>query len=79
MEEERWRQEAEERRRKRREKRDKNLRSLEQEKSKIDTKKQFETLNLLPAGGSPADMGNFVKEETRRWSEVIHRAGIAPE
>jgi tripartite-type tricarboxylate transporter receptor subunit TctC len=44
-----------------------------------DTKKQFETLNLLPAGGSPADMGNFVKEETRRWSEVIHRAGIAPE
>ena len=44
-----------------------------------DTKKQFETLNLLPAGGSPADMGNFVKEETRRWSEVIHRAGIQPE
>ncbi len=44
-----------------------------------DTKKQFEALNLLPAGGSPADMGNFVKEETRRWSEVIHRAGIQPE
>jgi tripartite-type tricarboxylate transporter receptor subunit TctC len=44
-----------------------------------ETKKQFETLNLLPAGGSPADMGNFVKEETRRWSEVIHRAGIQPE
>ncbi len=44
-----------------------------------DTKKQFETLNLLPAGGSPADMGKFVKEETQRWSEVIHRAGIQPE
>jgi tripartite-type tricarboxylate transporter receptor subunit TctC len=44
-----------------------------------DTKKQFEALDLLPAGGSPADMGNFVKEETRRWSEVIHRAGIQPE
>jgi tripartite-type tricarboxylate transporter receptor subunit TctC len=44
-----------------------------------ETKQQFETLNLLPAGGSSADMGNFVKEETRRWSEVIHRAGIQPE
>jgi tripartite-type tricarboxylate transporter receptor subunit TctC len=44
-----------------------------------ETKQQFETLNLLPAGGSPADMGNFVKEETRRWSGVIHRAGIQPE
>jgi tripartite-type tricarboxylate transporter receptor subunit TctC len=44
-----------------------------------DTKKQFEALNLLPAGGSPAEMGKFVKEETRRWTEVIHRAGIMPE
>jgi tripartite-type tricarboxylate transporter receptor subunit TctC len=44
-----------------------------------DTKKQFETLNLLPAGGSPAEMGKFISEETRRWTEVIHRAGIAPE
>ena len=44
-----------------------------------ETKQQFEALNLLPAGGSSADMGNFVKEETRRWSEVIHRAGIQPE
>jgi tripartite-type tricarboxylate transporter receptor subunit TctC len=44
-----------------------------------DTKKQFETLNLLPAGGSPAEMGKFISEETRRWSEVIHRAGIVPE
>jgi tripartite-type tricarboxylate transporter receptor subunit TctC len=44
-----------------------------------ETKKQFETLNLLPAGGSAAEMGKFVKEETRRWSEVIHRAGIMPE
>jgi tripartite-type tricarboxylate transporter receptor subunit TctC len=44
-----------------------------------ETKKQFEDLNLLPAGGSPAEMGKFVKEETRRWTEVIHRAGIQPE
>jgi tripartite-type tricarboxylate transporter receptor subunit TctC len=44
-----------------------------------DTKKQFEALNLLPAGGSPAEMGKFVKDETRRWTEVIRRAGIMPE
>jgi tripartite-type tricarboxylate transporter receptor subunit TctC len=44
-----------------------------------DTRKQFEELNLLPAGGSPADMGKFVKEETQRWTEVIRRAGIQPE
>jgi tripartite-type tricarboxylate transporter receptor subunit TctC len=44
-----------------------------------ETKKQFEELSLLPAGGSPAEMANFVKEETRRWTEVIRRAGIQPE
>ena len=44
-----------------------------------ETKKQFETLNLLPAGGSPAAMAKFVRDETQRWTEVIHRAGIQPE
>src|SRR6266700_2365856 len=38
-----------------------------------ETKKQFEELSLLPAGGSPAAMAKFVKEETLRWTEVIHR------
>jgi tripartite-type tricarboxylate transporter receptor subunit TctC len=44
-----------------------------------ETKTQFDALNLLPAGGSPAEMGKFVRDETRRWTEVIRRAGIAPE
>jgi tripartite-type tricarboxylate transporter receptor subunit TctC len=44
-----------------------------------ETKKQFEDLNLLSAGGSPVEMAKFVKDETRRWTEVIHRAGIQPE
>jgi tripartite-type tricarboxylate transporter receptor subunit TctC len=44
-----------------------------------ETKKQFEDLNLLPAGGSSAAMAKFVKDETLRWTEVIHRAGIQPE
>jgi tripartite-type tricarboxylate transporter receptor subunit TctC len=44
-----------------------------------ETRKQFEELNLLPAGGTSAEMAKFVKDETRRWTEVIHRAGIQPE
>jgi tripartite-type tricarboxylate transporter receptor subunit TctC len=44
-----------------------------------ETRQRFEELNLLPAGGSPAEMAKFVKEETRRWSDVIRRAGIEPE
>lgn len=44
-----------------------------------DTRKRFEELSLLPAGGSPADMAKFIKAETQRWTEVIHKAGIQPE
>jgi tripartite-type tricarboxylate transporter receptor subunit TctC len=44
-----------------------------------DMKKRFEELNLLPAGGSPAEMGKVVKEETQRWTEVIRKDGIVPE
>jgi len=44
-----------------------------------EMKKRFGDLDLLPAGGSPADMAKFVKEETQRWTEVIKRAGIQPE
>ncbi len=44
-----------------------------------DTKRRFAELNLLPAGGSPADMRRLVAEETRRWTEVIKKAGIQPE
>jgi tripartite-type tricarboxylate transporter receptor subunit TctC len=44
-----------------------------------ETKAQFDALNMLPAGGSPAEMGKFVRDETRRWTEVIRRAGIVPE
>jgi tripartite-type tricarboxylate transporter receptor subunit TctC len=44
-----------------------------------ETKKRFAELNLLPAGGSPADMRKLVTEETSRWGEVIKKAGIQPE
>ena len=44
-----------------------------------ETKKRFAELNLLAAGGSPADMRKLVTEETRRWTDVIRKAGIQPE
>ncbi len=44
-----------------------------------DMQKHFAELNLLPAGGSPADMRKLVTEETKRWTEVIKRAGIQAE
>jgi tripartite-type tricarboxylate transporter receptor subunit TctC len=44
-----------------------------------DTKKRFEELNLLPAGGSPEDMRKLIQDETKRWGEVIQKAGIQPE
>jgi tripartite-type tricarboxylate transporter receptor subunit TctC len=44
-----------------------------------DMKKRFAELNLEPVGGSPEAMRKLVEEETRRWSDVIRKAGIQPE
>jgi tripartite-type tricarboxylate transporter receptor subunit TctC len=44
-----------------------------------ETKKRFAELNLLAVAGSPADMRKLVTEETRRWTDVIRKAGIQPE
>jgi tripartite-type tricarboxylate transporter receptor subunit TctC len=41
-----------------------------------DVQAKFATLHLLPGGGSPQQMGAFVKEETRRWGEVIRAANV---
>jgi tripartite-type tricarboxylate transporter receptor subunit TctC len=42
-------------------------------------RQRFKELSVSPGGGSPAEIDAFIKEETRRWGEVIHQAGIAPE
>jgi tripartite-type tricarboxylate transporter receptor subunit TctC len=34
-------------------------------------------LGMQPVGGSPADMAAFLREETRRWGEVIRAANIS--
>ena len=44
-----------------------------------DMKKRFADLNLIPVGGTPEDMRKLVEEETKRWGEVIRKAGIQPE
>ena len=44
-----------------------------------DMKKRFAELHLEPFGGSPEAMRKLVEDETRRWGEVIRKAGIQPE
>jgi tripartite-type tricarboxylate transporter receptor subunit TctC len=44
-----------------------------------EARKRFSALNLVPVGGSPADMRKIVAEDTRRWTAVIRKAGIKPE
>jgi tripartite-type tricarboxylate transporter receptor subunit TctC len=44
-----------------------------------ETKARFRQLNLVGVGGSPQDMAKLKKEETERWTRVIHDAGIQPE
>jgi tripartite-type tricarboxylate transporter receptor subunit TctC len=39
---------------------------------------RFNTLNLRPGGGTPAEMAAFVKAETQKWGDVIRAAGITP-
>ncbi|MGD0023232.1 MAG: tripartite tricarboxylate transporter substrate binding protein [Xanthobacteraceae bacterium] len=40
---------------------------------------RFQKLNLTPGGGTPVEIAAFIKEETRRWGEVIRAANITPE
>jgi len=44
-----------------------------------NTRKHFQDLDVIPVGGTPADMRKLVEEETKRWTEVIKKAGIQPE
>ena len=44
-----------------------------------EMKKRFAQLNLIAVGGSPQDMRKLVADDTRRWGEVIRKAGIQPE
>jgi tripartite-type tricarboxylate transporter receptor subunit TctC len=39
---------------------------------------KLESFGMRPVGGSPTEMAEFVREETRRWGEVIRAANISP-
>jgi tripartite-type tricarboxylate transporter receptor subunit TctC len=44
-----------------------------------ETEKRFAELEIIKVGGSPDDMRKLIQEDTRRWGEVIKRAGITAE
>jgi tripartite-type tricarboxylate transporter receptor subunit TctC len=41
-----------------------------------EIKAHFATLNMQPIGGTPAQMAEFLKSETRRWGAVIRAANV---
>jgi tripartite-type tricarboxylate transporter receptor subunit TctC len=40
---------------------------------------RYKALSVTPGGGTPAEAGAFLAQETRRWGEVIRAAGIQPQ
>jgi tripartite-type tricarboxylate transporter receptor subunit TctC len=40
---------------------------------------RFNALSIGPGGGTPAEVSAFVKQETKRWGDVIRRAGVQVE
>jgi tripartite-type tricarboxylate transporter receptor subunit TctC len=41
-----------------------------------DTKRRFAEMAVSPLGGSPADFGKLITEETEKWARVIRFGGI---
>jgi tripartite-type tricarboxylate transporter receptor subunit TctC len=44
--------------------------------SDAEVKERYEALHLTVGGGSAEEMGAFLKEETKRWGDVIRAANI---
>jgi tripartite-type tricarboxylate transporter receptor subunit TctC len=40
---------------------------------------RYKELSIAPGGGTPAEAAAFIKEETKRWGDVIVAAGIQPQ
>ncbi len=40
---------------------------------------RYRQLSISPGGGTPAEAAAFIKEETKRWGDVIRTAGIQPQ
>jgi tripartite-type tricarboxylate transporter receptor subunit TctC len=44
-----------------------------------DVQQRFRAMNVEPDGGTPAETAAFIKEEVRRWGEVIRANNIVLE
>jgi tripartite-type tricarboxylate transporter receptor subunit TctC len=42
-----------------------------------DVQQKFRNIGVEPVGGSPADTAAFIKDETRRWGDVIRKNNIS--
>jgi len=40
-----------------------------------DVTKKLQDMSMIPAGGSPEDMAQFMREDRERWSAVIKASG----
>ena len=41
-----------------------------------DVQQKFRNVGIEPVGGTPAETAAFIKDETRRWGEVIKKNNI---
>ena len=41
-----------------------------------EVRERFLSLGLVPIGGTPAALGDYLKFEIARWAKVIKEAGI---
>jgi tripartite-type tricarboxylate transporter receptor subunit TctC len=41
-----------------------------------DVQQKFRNVSVEPVGGSPAETAAFIKEEARRWGDVIKKTGV---
>ena len=44
-----------------------------------DTRKRFATEGLVPGGGTPEDLGKFLRSELSKWGAVIKQIGPEPQ
>ena len=44
-----------------------------------ETRERLRVQGMVPAGGTPEELGELVRRDLRRWAEVIRRAHITPD
>ena len=44
-----------------------------------EQRERFLSIGMVPVGGSPEALGEYLKVEIARWAKVIREAGVKPE